>query len=189
MVLAPILKPLTMAGFLIQYYLLIACVLVKNLIYKLFRHPNTLLSDFSYCPIGSVHPHVFAHTRTMLINVRWLNQTRWIHFLNLRSENIRQCLCHPLENQAHLTDKMERLKPNSHSAWVTRLLHVMVFARRTVLKFLTLEERVSPSFWQKKATMSGLATIEALSIQILTVTCPATGSSMSITLLNTINRH
>ena len=65
MVLAPIVKPITMVGFLIQYYLLIAFVFIKNLVHKILKHPRTLLDEFSYCPIKSVHPHVFAHTRTL----------------------------------------------------------------------------------------------------------------------------
>ena len=63
MPIAPILKPIAQLGFLLQYYILLAAVIVVKLFYTIFRHQKSLEADFSYLPINDVHPHVFVHSR------------------------------------------------------------------------------------------------------------------------------
>lgn len=69
MTIAAVLKPIINCMFLIQYYVLIALVFVKKIIFKLTGHPESINDDFSCHPFDSVHPHVFIHSRMYFFDI------------------------------------------------------------------------------------------------------------------------
>ncbi len=65
MVHACILKPICQAGFLVQYYILLSIILIKNTIKKICYFIKNSGESFIWHPLESIHPHVFAHSRKL----------------------------------------------------------------------------------------------------------------------------
>ena len=143
MTIASIIKPVTKVGFLLQYYLLLLFVFLKNLYYMVTRHPEANSDDFSILPMKKVHPLVFAHTRSIFSYHRLTHQTLRLHILNPWKPNWRRCCSFPLENSSLKYLKMEHFQPHSHSAWASWLLNVMVSPLTKVIPSL-IQRKKSP---------------------------------------------
>ena len=63
MKLVVLIKVFANCAFLIQYYLLLTIVFIKNLFLKITFHPKSKLDNFSCNPLNTVHPHVFIDSR------------------------------------------------------------------------------------------------------------------------------
>lgn len=126
MAIASIIKPLTKVGFLLQYYLLLILILLKNLYYIVTKHPEAKTDGFSILPMKKVHPLVFAHTRNLFPHHRLTHQTLRLHIWDSSKLNWRRCCRFSLENSPSKYLKMEHIQPHSYPAWSSWLLNVMV---------------------------------------------------------------
>jgi len=133
MTIASIIKPLTKVGFLLQYYLLLVFVLLKNLYYMVTRHSEAKTDGFSILPMKKVNPLVFAHTRNIFAYHRLTYQTLRIHIWDSWKPNWRRCCRFPLENSPLKYLKMEHIQPHSYPAWSSWLLNVMVSSLTKVI--------------------------------------------------------
>lgn len=175
-------------GFLVQYYVLICLLLVKNLIRRVFSKTNDKKQSIFSHPQHSVHPHILLSTRTLLIKNRRFYKARIVYIINLRMPNWGWSICYIMAYSPRFSIKKKQLQPDIDPTRAFRLLDVMVPPRIEVRSHLIkIDYKPFRTSSLPRVTTFGWVTIVAPSTQTVTATNLGTGSSTWTISSNTTN--